>query len=52
VASIPGPARAALAADLSRIMAEYERVWRQRNREGGLRDSVGRMERLLHLYSG
>jgi hypothetical protein len=52
LASIPGPARAALAADLSRIMAEYERVWRQRNREGGLRDSVGRMERLLHLYSG
>ncbi len=50
VAAIPGPARAALAADLRRIAAEYQRVWRLRNRVGGLRDSVGRLERLLRLY--
>ena len=50
VAAIPGPARAALAADLRPIIAEYQRVWRLRNREGGLRDSVGRLEALLRLY--
>jgi hypothetical protein len=43
LAANPGPARAALAADLARIVADYERVWRQRNREGGLRDSVARL---------
>ena len=52
VASIPGRARATLAADLARIVAEYERDWRRRNREGGLRDSVGRLKRLLRLYAG
>jgi hypothetical protein len=50
VAAIPGPARAALAADLLRIVADYERVWRRRNREGGLRDSVGRLKTLLRWY--
>jgi len=50
VLAIPGPSRAALAADLASIVAEYERLWRRRNREGGLRDSVGRLERLLRLY--
>ena len=50
VAAIPGPARAALAADLSRIVAEYRRVWRHRNREGGLKDSAGRLESLLRMY--
>jgi hypothetical protein len=52
VAAIPGPTRAQLAADLGRIIPEYERVWRLRNREGGLRDSVGRFERLLLAYAG
>ena len=50
VASIPPTTSAALAADLSRIVADYERVWRQRNREGGLRDSVSRFNTLLRLY--
>jgi hypothetical protein len=50
VASIPGPSRAALATDLTRIVAEYRRVWLQRNRVGGLNDSVGRLERLLRMY--
>ena len=52
VTAIPGNARAALAADLSRIVPEYERIWRRRNREGGLRDSAGRLERLLQLERG
>lgn len=50
VASIPSSKRAGLAADLSRIVADYERVWRLRNREGGLRDSVARFGALLRLY--
>jgi len=50
VEAIPGPARASLATDLSRIVDEYRRVWRLRNREGGLRDSVGRLEQLRRLY--
>jgi predicted DNA-binding protein (UPF0278 family) len=50
VESIPSSTRARLASDLGRIIEEYRRVWRQRNREGGLRDSVGRLESLLLLY--
>ena len=52
VAAIPGHERSALADDMRRITTEYQRVWRLRNREGGLRDSVGRLERLLRLYVG
>jgi hexosaminidase len=51
VAAISGPSREVLANDLAPIVAEYQRVWRLRNREGGLRDSVGRLEKLLRLYS-
>ena len=50
VASIPSSKRAGLSADLARIVHEYRRVWRQRNREGGLSDSVGRLETLLRMY--
>jgi hypothetical protein len=51
VAAIPAPARAELADDLGRIVPEYERVWRERNREGGLRESVGRFAKLRRAYS-
>jgi len=44
--------RRALAADMERIVAEYRRVWRLRNREGGLRESAGRLEALRRLYAG
>jgi len=50
VASIPSTKRTALAADLERIIHEYRRVWRLRNREGGLSDSAGRLQSLLRLY--
>ena len=33
--------------ELLALISEYERLWRLRNREGGLRDSAGRLERLL-----
>jgi len=50
VEGIPEARRKALAADLEPIVAEYRRVWRLRNREGGLADSAGRLDRLLRLY--
>ena len=50
VASIPASKRAGLAADLERIIHEYRHVWRQRNREGGLSDSISRFAALLRLY--
>jgi len=50
VAAIPAARRSALAAELSGIVGEYERVWRSRNREGGLSDSAGRMRSLLRNY--
>jgi hypothetical protein len=50
VAAIPSSSRGALAADLAPIVADYRRIWRLRNREGGLRDSAGRLERLLRQY--
>lgn len=52
VTAIGPGVRTALADDLRTIIAEYQRVWRSRNREGGLRDSVARFESLLTLYSG
>jgi hexosaminidase len=50
VASIAASSRAALAGDLARLVDEYRRVWRLRNREGGLRESAGRLEKLLAMY--
>jgi len=47
VDAIPPASRKALAAELTSIVADYRRVWRLRNREGGLSDSVARLERLL-----
>ncbi len=38
-------ARAALAAEQEALMAAHAAVWRLRNREGGLSDSLARMER-------
>lgn len=51
VASIPAAARRALAEDLGGIVEEYRRIWRLRNREGGLVDSAGRLENLLRAYA-
>ena len=42
--------RAALIADIERIIAEHRRLWLARNREGGLRDSVGRLEARREEY--
>jgi len=38
--------RAAIARDLPALIDDYRRIWRLRNREGGLSDSTARLERL------
>ena len=50
LAGIPEPARAELAADLAPLIDEYRRLWNKTSREGGLSDSVGRLEELMRLY--
>jgi len=50
IANIPQDVRKELAVDLAKIISEHKRLWLVRNREGGLVDSAGRMERLLELY--
>jgi hexosaminidase len=51
-AGIPARSRAALSDDLERVLEDYRRIWRARNREGGLADSAARFERLLAIYRG
>ena len=41
-----------LAKDLQEIIPEHRRLWLARNRPGGLRESAGRMEKLLAQYEG
>jgi hypothetical protein len=43
VANIPSVERRALSDDLRSIVDDYQRIWLQRNRVGGLRDSVARL---------
>jgi len=40
----PAPTKQALDDDLRDIIYEYERIWLARNRPGGLRESVGRLQ--------
>ena len=42
--------RRLLDGDLREIIREYERLWLARNRHGGLRDSVARLEAARALY--
>lgn len=44
------PARS-LANDMKRIIATHRRLWRARNRPGGLRSSVGYFEKALRAYT-
>ncbi|HEX3000026.1 MAG TPA: glycoside hydrolase, partial [Armatimonadota bacterium] len=50
IATLSAETRQALAADLAAIISDYRRLWLSRNRPGGLRESVGRLEKLLALY--
>jgi len=38
--------------DVSEWLEEYRRVWLERNRPGGLRESAGRIEKLVEEYQG
>lgn len=48
----PSRAKRELAADLHRLVAEYESVWLARNRPGGLADSVARFGVPMADYEG
>jgi hypothetical protein len=50
--AIPSAARRALAGAIDATIGEYRRVWRLRNREGGLIDSAGRLEKLSRQLRG
>ena len=50
VGSIAPARKRELEDDLRRVLDDYRRIWRARNREGGLADSAARLERLLALY--
>ncbi|GAB4562378.1 MAG: hypothetical protein Kow0047_10450 [Anaerolineae bacterium] len=52
ISAIPESTRRALADELRQLIQAYRSVWLQRNRPGGLSDSVARLERLLALYNG
>jgi hypothetical protein len=48
--SLSGPIRGALGDEWEEVVADYRRIWLERNRPGGLGDSAGRMESLLRRY--
>jgi hypothetical protein len=48
---LPGPVRHRLGQDLAALIEEYEALWHQRNRPGGLADSRRWLARLLPLLS-
>ena len=50
LASVPQSTRDALAADLDDIVNEHRRLWLQRNRPGGLGDSVAWLDNLRLAY--
>ncbi|MEA3226977.1 MAG: hypothetical protein U9Q07_13585, partial [Planctomycetota bacterium] len=51
ISNIPEKTRQELAQDIKRIISEHKRLWRLRNREGGLAESAGRLEKLAAMYS-
>lgn len=50
MADVPVKLREELAAELEPLIAEHERLWRARSREGGLSDSAGRLRKVLGMY--
>ncbi|MHB1157818.1 MAG: beta-N-acetylhexosaminidase [Phycisphaerales bacterium] len=50
MADVPVKLREALAAELEPLIAEHQRLWRARSREGGLSDSAGRLRKVLGMY--
>jgi hexosaminidase len=52
VGAVPASARAPLAHELGELCERHRALWLQRNRPGGLVDSVARLERLLETLRG
>jgi hexosaminidase len=50
LAAVDARSRTTLAAALRPVITEHERLWRARNREGGLRESRAWLEHLLGCY--
>jgi hypothetical protein len=49
--ALPPKSRAALAEELRPLIERHREIWLQRNRPGGLDDSVARLERTLALLA-
>ncbi len=45
--SLPAESKTRLADELEALLPEYRQIWLERNRSGGLKDSVGKLEALL-----
>jgi len=45
--SLPEESKTRLATELEGLLPEYRQIWLERNRSGGLKDSVGKLETLL-----
>jgi len=52
ISNMPEKTRQKLAQDIKQIISEHRRLWRLRNREGGLAESAGRLEKLAAMYAG
>lgn len=50
ITALPVGIKVTLADELAGLIDRYEATWRQRNREGGLADSAGRLRQLLDQY--
>jgi hexosaminidase len=50
IPELPEDIRKSLAEDWRGLMRDHQRLWLARNRQGGLSDSLARMQKLLNLY--
>jgi hypothetical protein len=52
ISALPAATRTALADQLRPLIDRHRRLWRRRNRSGGLDDSAGRLQRILARLEG
>lgn len=50
--SLPAESKSHLATELEGLLPDYRQIWLERNRSGGLKDSVGKLEVLLTALKG
>ncbi len=51
IAALAANVRQSLSRALGELITQHETIWRQRNREGGLIDSAGRLRKLQQMYA-